>query len=488
MKVNTQHAEYAANEANWRLLRDFLQGEDAVKAAAEGYLPKPAGRPQDEFDNYVERATFFDATAKTVTAMVGAMFRKEPTITLPAALEYLKDDADGKGTPLAQVAKKAAGEATGMGRVGLLVDFPSLPVTPKSRKEERDLNARAQIYQYTAEEVINWRYRRIGSVMQLVLLVLKEAHETTDPADPFVTNSEDQYRVLRLDDGLLTVELWRERKNAETASEWYVAETAFPRLPGEKPLDFIPFVFLGSQDLTAAVDKSPVLDIARINRAHYRNSADYEDGLFMLGQPTPWITGLSPQYIDAHGGKLIIGSRAAWLLPENAECGLLEMSNNMEALRDAMAEKKDQMAQLGARLFDGKEGNPESAQASHMRQSGEASTLSSIASNVSRGFKQCLDWCALWMNAADAETDFRTNDDFFAVRLDAATLTSLIGAWQSGAITQSTLLEQLVSGEIIADGTDLEAYKAELSEEVVLPDAEGDPDEDEDPDPEQDPT
>ncbi|MDP2322557.1 MAG: DUF4055 domain-containing protein [Gammaproteobacteria bacterium] len=486
MKVNTRHADYTANEANWSLLRDFLRGEDAVKAGGEAYLPKPAGREDAEYAKYVQRATFYDATAKTVDAMTGGIFRKAPTFTLPAAMEYLRKDADGQDTGIAQVAKRVTREVCGMGRVGLLVDFPVAPLVT-SRRDEAELKLQAKITHYIAENIINWRYEKVGAEQKLVLLVLREYPEIVDPTDLFVVTSVEQYRVLWIDAGSLVVDVWREKPTEDGKQrEWVVHETTAPRLPGGKPLDLIPFVFVGSDDLTASVSKGPVLDIARINLAHYRNSADYEDGLFMLGQPTPWITGLSQQFIDKHKGDLLLGSRSAWLLPESSSVGMLEMTNNMQALKDAMASKETQMAALGARMFDQKDGGVEAAAAIRLRQTGEASTLSSVASNVSQAFTICLELCALWMSANPEETEFKTNDDFFATRLDATSLAELVRSWQAGAITQRTLFQNLLVGEIISDGTDFDDYRDELAEDAAsLPDVSSltDPNTDPDTDP-----
>ena len=63
-------------------------------------------------------------------------------------------------------------------------------------------------------------------------------------------------------------------------------------VPLEK-LANIPFIFCGALNNSPDVDKSPVYDIAEVNIAHYRNSADYEESCFIAGQATPVLTGLT---------------------------------------------------------------------------------------------------------------------------------------------------------------------------------------------------
>ena len=477
MTVDARHAEYEAHAPDWTLLRDFLRGERAVKAAADAYLPRPQSMSDSEYAAYLTRATLYDATGKTAVAMAGAMFRREPTFELPAALEYLRDDADGRGTPLAQVAKRAAAEVCGLGRVGLLVDFPVLPPLA-SAAEERAFNAQAKLLQYEAENILNWRYEKVGGAHKLSLLVLREMAEVVDG---FETKYVEQRRVLLLVDGRVVVEIWEKRENETTKTmDWQRVESRAPTLPGGAFLADIPFVFIGAADLTAAVDKSPVLDIARVNAAHYRNSADYEDALFMLGQPTPWISGLSPEFIDKYQGQLRIGARSAWLLPQNASAGLLESQSNLGALKDAMEAKERQMAALGARVFEARDGNPEAEGTVRVRQSGEAATLQSIASNVGRALTIAVNWCGLWMQAA-GEATITLSGDFFPAGLDPASLDALFRLWQGGAITKQTLFENLLAGEIIADGTRFEDYVEQLEAEApVLPAFGADEDEEDD--------
>lgn len=373
-----------------------------------------------------------------------------------------------------------------MGRVGLLVDYPAMPPL-RSASEERALSAQAKIYQYEAENIINWRYEKIGGAYKLTLIVLVESAEVVDG---FETKYVDTRRVLSLVNGAVQVELWQKQLNKDTGKEeWVSTEKRLPVLPGGAKLDTIPFVFIGAETIKAEVDQSPVLDIARVNVAHYRNSADYEDALFMIGQPTPWIAGLSSEFIEKYSGQLRIGSRSAWLLPTNASTGMLESQSNLGALKEAMTGKEAQMAALGARLFEARDGNPEAEGTVRVRQSGEAASLQSVASNVGRGLTMALRFCALWMSAG-GEPQAALSDDFYPAGLDAPSLDALIRAWQAGAITKKTLFENLLAGEIIADGTDFDDYLEELeTEDPMLPDpgAADDPDGEGDEDPGDDP-
>ena len=105
--VNSTHPDYDANAAAWLRARDVFAGEDAVKAAGTRYLPRLDSQSETEFTAYKSRASFFNATARTVDGFVGLIFRRESAVKLPddqsgvgKALAGFRDDADMLGTPL----------------------------------------------------------------------------------------------------------------------------------------------------------------------------------------------------------------------------------------------------------------------------------------------------------------------------------------------------------------------------------------------------
>lgn len=490
MPVTTKHEQYESHFDRWKTMRDLLEGEDAIKAEKSRYLPQPAGRSDDDFAKYIQRAQFFDATAKTADGMVGGIFRKPPVIDIPKVIEYIEDDANGRSTPLAQFAKDVAQEVVGLGRAGVLVDMPDVPEV-KRLDEEKLLGADARLYLYRAESIINWSYARVGSSFQLSRVILHEIIDVQVPDDEFAVEPTEAYRVLDLESDDATVDTgvgYRVRLFQEKDGEFEMTSEYRPTLPNGDRLAFIPFVFIGSGDNTADVDKPPLMDIANVNVGHYRNSADYEDAIFMVGQPTPVITGLDQQFIEKHKGQFVIGSRTAWMLPANTSASMLESSRDLMALANAMERKEGQMVQLGARLIDSNPAGVEAAETIRLRQSGEASTLASIADNISRGVRQALNWASEWMGGSGEDCDFACNTDFFPARLNSADLKELVASWQGGVITYGTLFENLVAGEVITAGTDLEEYESELETEALKNPAPmlGDEDIDEEPEDEDD--
>jgi hypothetical protein len=83
MPVDSTHSDYDANIAAWQRARDVFAGEDAVKAAAEKYLPRLDCQDDKEYLAYKNRASFFNASARTADGFVGLIFRRDPNFKLP---------------------------------------------------------------------------------------------------------------------------------------------------------------------------------------------------------------------------------------------------------------------------------------------------------------------------------------------------------------------------------------------------------------------
>jgi hypothetical protein len=379
-------------------------------------------------------------------------------------LKYEKHLSDYESKLLIALAKQIGTSLT----MDLLPNFPSLA-------DEMKAGLKARIKAYTPESIVNWSVAKRGSQMVLSAVMLEEPYEELG-YHKLDRNSMMRYRLLELDDdGFYIIRIMEptERINPKTNQREDVlmqVEIIEPRLPGGKRLDFIPFMFVGSIDSTPDPDPSPLYDLAVLNLAHYRNSADWEEAVFMTGQPTPWITGLSDSFIEDYQGTLRIGSRTAWLLPEGSSVGLLESSADKNIIVKAMEMKELEMIGLGARLVqDTRNTGSESSESVMLRRSGEQSILACIADNYSKAITRCLKWCARWMGESEDEIEFKLNRDFFGARLSHADLKELIASWQAGAIPLSVVHDNMREGEIIPETVTNEELSQAIEEEMPSP-------------------
>ncbi|WP_136259359.1 DUF4055 domain-containing protein [Rhodanobacter lindaniclasticus] len=366
-------------------------------------------------------------------------------------MDYIKDDATGSGVTLIQQAQQAVSKAIGPGRYGLLVDYPPLEA-PASKAAMVSGGAQATIALYPPKSITNWRTAKVGGKTILSLVVLAETHEQDDG---FGLVSEPQFRVLSLKEGVYTVEIWRQGEK-----DWVVVESYIPKRGNGQPWREIPFTFGGAQDNEPGIGPMPMLDLATLNLAHYRNSADYEDSAYFIGQPQPWMSGLDETWRD-HMEKsgIYLGSRAPWLLPVNGQAGIMQAAPNTLA-KSAMDQKEQQMAQLGARMVQ-----PGSAIKTATQQDSEDVTAHSVLSlacdNVSAAYTKALQWACDFMNVSGVAS-MSIPTEFVQAQLDANELGALLAAVQAGKLPESDFWAKLREVGLIDPEKDDDEIRAEL--------------------------
>ncbi|MDH5559420.1 MAG: DUF4055 domain-containing protein [Deltaproteobacteria bacterium] len=430
MPVESQHEDYKKAYPLWRKCRAVIMGEEAVKAEETLFLPILEGQGYMEYLSYRDRALFYAATARTLEGLSGAIFRKKPEIMAsPEALREL-DSISSEGLGLEAFLRGVVSEVLTTGRYGILVDM------------ESQNGKKAYLSGYAAENVINWRAERKGGLERLKLVVLRENYLEAGE-DYFSSKKKVQYRVLRMDEeNRYRVSLFRYHEESERYSS---VEEFIPRIRGN-PLDFIPFVFCNPCDQTTRVFKPPLADLASVNLSHYRTSADLEHGRHFTALPTVWVAGFDAET------ELKIGSQTAWVAENpDAKAGYLEFTGQgLSALENAMKEKQDLMAVLGARLLEEPKKAVEAAQTHRLRRIGENSILASLARSISKTVNSALDWWAM-MSGETGKVCLSLNNDFLSGPLEAKEITALMDAWIKGAMSWDSLIFNFKKGEILPE-------------------------------------
>lgn len=479
-KVHFIHPALQKLLPQYRLIRDALAGEVAVKARKMTYLPHPGepnkcGGVDKRYEDYITRANYYNITRRTLNGLVGQVFMKDPVVKLPGELSFIEEDVTGTKIPLLQQAKKVEALTLSYSRCGLFVDYPAVegPVTKEQLEKEK---IRPTIKTYHAEEIVNWHVIQKGGVGVLSMVALYETYEFEN--DGFEAKTAEQYRVLRIDsEGNYYQDIWREREPTEkkktdpfdmrretgrTGFEptWQVHQTVYPTDANGQPFKEIPFTFIGSENNDHNPDNPNLFDLASLNIAHYRNSADYEELLFLSGQPTIFISGMTKEYLDeVHGGILKMGSRGGVTGPENSSAKLLQISENQPGLA-AMEHKEKQMVALGAKLV---EQNKVERTAFEVRleATADGSVLSNTTKNVSSAFVQALKWCAMYVGTT-GEIEFKLNTEYDLVKMNSDEIQQLILTWQEGLLGFKEVRDKLRQDNI-ATMPD-EAVKSEYDE------------------------
>lgn len=439
----------------WFLIRDAIEGEPAIKGEygvrteffhslsrlrhqAEKYLPRPNPTDVSEdnrkrYEAYVKRAVWYNFTSRTLDGLVGQIFLRPPVSTIPDQLSVLETNADGEGLTLEQLAKRCTQSVTAYGRAGLLTDFPQTEgsLTPDQIAED---NIQPVMRHYYPWQIRNWATIQRGAKRVLSLVVLEEIHMVED--DDFALREEVSFRVLRLDPKtfVYTVEIWgcEDSEKRENATRTGVPIT--PLDSKGKSFDEIPFTFIGSEANDIWPDRPPLYDLASLNIAHYRNSADYEESCFLVGQPTPVIAGVTQNWVEnVLKGSIQLGSRGSISLPEGGTATLLQAAPNQMPL-EAMKAKEEQALSLGAKLVQASKKVVRTATEVMVDTTSETSTLHNVAKNVSAAIEANLTWACAFAGADDAEIEYQLNTEFELTRMNANDRLAIVKLWQSGAI------------------------------------------------------
>lgn len=435
----------AALMPQYYLIRDALSGEPAVKAARTTYLPMPDPTDKSEenkarYSQYLQRAVFYNATRRTLQGLSGQVFLRDPVIELPAQIAALEKNVSGSGITLTQQAKKAVNYTLAYSRAGLHVDYPSTEaeggVTVRDLETKR---IRPTINLYSPMEIINWRVVEDGAEERLSLVVLLESFEISD--DGFEVKEAAQFRVLKLENGFYTQEIWREAQPTKYKSgevpkskNFQVHVKFTPKGPDGNPMTDIPFKFIGAENNDVSPDNPAFYDLASLNLAHYRNSADYEESCYIVGQPTPVATGLTEDWVEkVLKGRLNFGSRGGIVLPAGATAELLQANENT-MIKEAMDTKERQMVALGAKLVEQKTVQRTATEASQDKVS-ESSALTSSALNVQDAYVWALEIAAMFAGAAGAAIKFEINTDFDISNMTPEQQKAAVEMWQKGATT-----------------------------------------------------
>lgn len=439
MSVSSQHPQYTKHSPRWDRVRSVIDS-DVQKFIKQIDPNDPARTAQYQGD-----AILTNFTLRTRNALVGSVYRLPAEVVLPSELEYLLKDATGDMLTLEQLSQSLTADTIEVGRVGLLVDYPTTQDgLTEAQVEELALSAR--IKPYSAESIVNWAVEQVGSTARVSMVVLQEDVMQLGE-DGFTWEDTIQYRVLRLIDGVYNQIVMND--------EGDIVSVAEPRQADGSTFDYIPFIFIGSENNDPSVDSAPLYDMSNINIGHLKNSADYEESVHITGQPTLMMSSAfsADDFAEANPNGVKIGARAGHNLGQGGGAQLLQANPNQLA-DQAMLRKEQQAVMTGARLIMPQSG-VETAEAARIRNSSENSVLSILVNNVEDGIRMALEICTAFMGGNPEEVVYELNKQFYDHKVDPQELMAMIQLWDRQVIATKDLRSNIRRAGIVnAERTD----------------------------------
>ena len=446
MPVDSQHPEYSEYSELWEKCRDFNEGEEAVKKKGVKYLPALSGQTIGKYESYKSRAIFYSAAARTVSGLVGAVFRKSPRIKLPPQLEYLRKDANGLGTSLAEMGISIITEMMITGRTSLFTD-------------QKTNGGNPYLAIYDAESLINWSTEEDNE-----FIVLQEKILISSEKDKFVLEEKESYRELTFDDeGNYIVRLWTKPDSGEN-KEW-VVKTITPTIQG-RTTDRIPFTCISPSGLDFDLDKPPILDLVNVMEKHYQISADYANGLHVTALPTPYVAADIPTNDSGEMDVFNIGTDTAWVLPEGSKAGYIEFTGQgLNPIKIALDKLENMLAALGARLIETTKvaSVAETAEGVRAKENAATAILSQIITSAEEGLTRALRWASEVVGANPDEVSIKLNRDLVKSYLDANMLNALTKSLQEGTISEETYYFNLEEGGLTSPNSTFEDEQKRLT-------------------------
>ena len=425
----------------WRRCRDAYDGVDAVKGKGQKYLPA-WGSDEQRYIEFLCRAHFYPAMARSVEAHTGMIFRKLPTLSnVPEAMKSDLTDIDLRGNTLVGASVDTVRELLITGRQVIALDAADGRVFWRFYRAE-------DVEQYWVSSEAPYR-------VQYVMFREEYQEPTFDGARITLTDAV-RYRVLRINAGVVEVLVGDGKEFTRAAT--------LGRSSGEALTD-IPVMFLNAYGVGVEPGKPPMLDMVDTNFAHYRTSADLDHALHWSALPTPWIAG-GKAGVE---GTFRIGSDVAWSLPEGSKADMLEPSGNgLSGMEKRLGTLATEMAALGARLITEPFRGSEATEAVRIKSGGDGGALSSIVATVDQAYTQLLRWHADWAGY-DGEPSITLNRDFYDIKLSPQHITALMALVQAGVLSQETFYEQLHTGELTNPNRTFEEEKALIAAETPPP-------------------
>jgi len=423
----------------------------------EAFLPSEfAVTDPERYLGYLRRAYYFNATGQARKALVGMVFTKDPIKDVPESMDYLLDNFDGSGQSVMQVAKRCEREILTVGRVGLFVDYPKTE-PGLSKDEELAIGVRPIGCIYEAESIINWKTTVSNGRSVLSLVVL---HEQVDAGDEFGHSLEDQYRVLRLRNGVYSQEVLN-------ASGDTVAPEFEPLAAGAA-LDHIPFYFIGAEDNMPDVDEPVLKALADTNVAHYQVTADNMENLHVHGQVTLGVvTKLDySQFKDANPNGIKVGARTGHYLGEGGQL-VTATAPESSSLSKALTQIEQQMIYLGGKLVT-RGGQAQTAEAARIEAAAEYSVLDTTVKNLSEAFEAALKDMARFEGANPDDVSFAFDMDYMGGNVDPQLAAAITGLKQGEIISMEEAVDMIKSGKIqIPEGRTADEIKQAIAGDLI---------------------
>jgi hypothetical protein len=433
-----------------RIVRDLEAGPGKVKDCAQTYLPQSPGESPANYRNRLQRSVLFNIFGHTVKGLTGFVFRKDPILGDDVPVQ-IRGDEQGKGghaenidlagTHLHVFLRDLMQDAMVAGHAAILVEFPR--VDRANYKAERDGEIRPYWIPIKKDNILSWRTTVENGRTILTQVVLKECNYVPDGR--FAEKEETRYRVLYRENGVVGFDLLAITEDKKVV---VVDQGAYPT-QAEIPLAEI--VTSGRKSIFDS--EPPLLDLAFLNLAHYRQWSDYDTSIHKTCVPI-WIT-IGEQIDPDNAGKTqVLGASTGLALPLGADAKYV--SHDGAALGSCKASLDDLMtgmANIGMGMMSSEKRVAETEKSKEISKAGTDSQLAISARGLQDGTERALQFHANYLDKKPDGGSITINRDYNEMLMDAPVMQAYAALVAAG-FPKEIAVRMLIAGGRLPEGTD----------------------------------
>ena len=351
--------------------------------------------------------------------------------------EYWKEfskNVDGIGSSLNEYAKQLAVAGIRDGHSAILVDSPR-DEQSKTLLDKRMLDSRPYFIKVEAEQILGWRQKTTASYSPLENVRILELVQDLD--DPWNEMLVQQVRVIY-----------------PGRYELHKANLEEPQ-GGTFDMDQIPLVPFYTNRLGLLLSHPPLIDIARLNLAHYRAQADRQFALHLAAMQKLILemnegSKAEPLGVN-YAFRMDLGSKAYWLKADNG---------SFDAQKQICDDLYEQMSTLGVTKLLNTKLTAESSDSKRIDLEQANSALAMISMELEAALQRAFDMAAKY---AGREAPVISLDREFGFSHLLGQDVSVLGTLnEKGQLPDNVFLEILKMGGILPDSVDTDRVANEI--------------------------
>lgn len=446
LPINQPTPDIAAWHARWKKNRDFVAGEDAIKARGEFYLPKiRADDGPEHFKRHLMNTGVYPAASKIALGMQGLILRKVSEFKASDRVILLSKSITPRNKSLPDLEREFIREGIITNFTGLLVDHPSKDGFTGLNADNADRKGyRPRVALYRGESILEVTEGPVGLNHQLIRVRLLE-------------NEGKRVRMLLInDDGFYEQRIYEQ--DTTGAFDESRPRISIPLINGA-PLSEIPFILDTSEGGTCP-SPSIIEHGVDMNLQHYRLSGLLANMTWMTSGPMVKIIGFTRE-IDADGNEV----DPMWDIGPN---GIVEIKDkdaevdwfsfdpkNSDLITSQLDKLETKLSTLNHSILSPEKAAPESPDVLVLRRVAENATLAGFTAGRSESIRKALSYFSRWVDGSQVE--YALNTDFTPAGITPQQHAEIRNDWATGMVTQAIALQALKDGEVYPATMDVEA-------------------------------